>query len=85
MTENEVRQYINAVKWQFAKSMPQMPHEYTVKAWRVDLLTIFNEFVLYIRKNGYREIYKRKVYLCLNINGYKYWTMGSALDKTILI
>ena len=26
--------YIAKVRWQFAKTMPQWPHEYTVREWR---------------------------------------------------
>lgn len=28
-----MREYIGQVRWQFAKTMPDWPHEYTVKAW----------------------------------------------------
>lgn len=31
-TADEARKYIDEVRWQFAKPMPQRPHEYTVRA-----------------------------------------------------
>ena len=34
---DDARAYIAEVRWQFAKTMPQWPHEYTVRDWRVDL------------------------------------------------
>jgi hypothetical protein len=36
-TVDDARAYIADVRWQFAKTMPQWPHEYTVREWRTDL------------------------------------------------
>jgi hypothetical protein len=36
-TIEDARTYIAKVRWQFAKTMPQWPHEYTVREWREDL------------------------------------------------
>ena len=36
-TTNHARAYVAGVRWQFAKTMPQWPHEYTVREWRLDL------------------------------------------------
>lgn len=46
---DDVRDYIAEVPWQFAKTMPQWPHEYTVRDWRPDLADAFFEFVALIR------------------------------------
>ena len=46
------------------------------------------EFVLLakeIRKRGYIENYKGRDYTCLNIDGWKYWTMGAPLEYTIIL
>jgi hypothetical protein len=43
-TTSDARAYIGKVRWQFAKTMPQWPHEYTVREWRPDLELVFLEF-----------------------------------------
>ncbi len=70
--------------WRFAKTMPQNPHWYTLrKHWRGS--PTFDDAVMYIRKYGYKEKFKRSWYTLLDINDMKYWTMGAKLDITILI
>jgi hypothetical protein len=51
-TTDDARAYIATVRWQFAKTMPQWPHEYTVREWRQDLEHEFVEFVALIRREG---------------------------------
>ena len=41
--ESALADYIRKVRWQFAYTMPDRPHEYTVKAWRPDLHESFEE------------------------------------------
>ena len=48
----DARAYIDEVRWQFAKTMPQWPHEYTVRDWRTDLDDIFADFVELVRAQG---------------------------------
>lgn len=68
----------------FAKTMPQSPHWYTLrKEWKSE--ESFEKCVLLIREFGYKETYKGYTYIMFNCNGYKYWTMGAPVDKTILI
>ena len=50
MTLDEARVYIASVRWQFAKTMPQWPHEYTVRVWPPDLEHSFFAFVRLIRR-----------------------------------
>jgi len=81
----EIKEYIGIVRWKYAKTMPKHPHEYTVKEWDLENVDMFNKFVVFIREEGYDEyFYRRKMRYC-NIEGYKYWTMGAPLEKTILI
>ncbi len=70
-------------RWQFAKTMPKNPHEYTMKKWGEN--ESFNQAVLYIRQCGYRECFGKYYYTYLDIDGYKYWTMGAPIEQTILI
>ncbi len=73
-----------AHQWIYAKTMPESPHEYTLRReWKDD--AAFLTVVQAIRQYGYVEIYKRRPYTMLNVNGDKYWTMGAPLPATILI
>lgn len=38
------RNYIGEVRWLYAKTMPDWPHEYTLKAWRPELASSFEAF-----------------------------------------
>lgn len=38
------RDYIDSVRWKFASTMPDWPHEYTVKGWRPELHSDFEAF-----------------------------------------
>ena len=51
-TTEDAREYIHQVRWQFAKTMPQWPHEYTVRDWRSDLEAEFVDFAVLIRREG---------------------------------
>jgi len=73
------------VKWQFAKTMPKIPHEYTVKSWKPHLSISFEHFVEHIRKNGYKEKFMKKEYTYFDFNGWKYWTMGDPIEETTII
>jgi hypothetical protein len=81
-TSDEARAYIAAVRWQFASTMPRIPHWYTVRKWRPELDNAFVAFVRYIQFAGVRMDWPdppskplyRNQYLLLD--GWKYWTMG---------
>lgn len=72
-----------AHRWIFAKTMPENPHEYTLrKHWDDDQ---FLQVVQYIRAHGYKAVYKGARYTQLDVNEHFYWTMGAPLGATILI
>ena len=52
MTDDDARAYIARVRWQFAKTMPRWPHEYTVRQWRPDLDEEFSAFAALVRETG---------------------------------
>jgi hypothetical protein len=84
MTPGEVQKFIDNSRWKYAKSMPQMPHWYTLRACAPDE-SEFERFVLHIRAVGYKEKFGRTWYTYLNVGEWKFWTMGSPLDQTVLI
>lgn len=79
--------FITASRWQFAKTMPQFPHEYTVRAWAEKAGTVpeFEHFVMFIRETGTPREWHGRRFIYLEIDGWKYWTMGNPLSETTVI
>ncbi|PIP64360.1 hypothetical protein COW96_02985, partial [Candidatus Roizmanbacteria bacterium CG22_combo_CG10-13_8_21_14_all_33_16] len=76
---------INRNKWIFAKTMPEIPHYYIVR----DSLSendkkLFDEFNMFIRKNGYATKFYSKQYTYFNIGRYRYWVIENILNRTKL-
>jgi hypothetical protein len=69
--------------WQFARTMPRNPHEYTHRAWGHE--ETFLRVVLHLRERGRQELYGGDIYTYYVANGFKHWTMGADLMSTILI
>ena len=67
-----------------AKTMPQYPHEYTLRrTWSSG--EDFERCVKIIRIHGYLERFYGKPFMKLAVEGFKYWTMGEKPCDTILI
>jgi len=81
---DDFRRFIAASRWIFAKTMPQMPHEYTLRRDAGDDAE-FERFVVLIREAGVPATFEGREYMYLRVDGYKYWTMGSPVEETILI
>lgn len=80
-----LREYIARCKWTFAKSMPWCPHEYIVRG-KCDLTDAeFVDFVLLQRKYGTHLRWRKYNHQYLFIDEYKYWTMGDAIENTIIM
>ena len=79
-----IREFIAERRWQFAKTMPQIPHWYTVRAWDPDEAA-FERFVMYIREHGYKRKFGSRWYTYLDMDGHAYWTMGAAVNVTTVI
>ncbi len=81
MDRRDVSRGLDGAKWVFAKTMANIPHEYTVRnTWEDDGL--FVDIVLYIREYGVREKFMGRYYTYLYLGGYKYWTMGNPVSRT---
>lgn len=83
MTIEEAKIFIKNQAWTFAKTMPEMPHEYIKK--NLFILKEFNEFVNLIREEGYIKKFNGREYTYLDIDNYTYWTMGAPINQTIII
>lgn len=90
-TIDNARNYIAEVRWQFAKTMPQWPHEYTVRTWRPDLEPHFLEFAALIRRDGIRKPWPRDAarpryrHAYVKVDDWEYWTMEAAIADTTVI
>ena len=69
--------------WQFARTRPQNPHEYTHSAWGDE--DTFLRIVMHLREHGRQEVYGGDLYTYYVADGHKLWTMGADLMSTILI
>ena len=84
--------FIRSVPWRFAKTMPYLPHEYTLRrqSKELGLQSHFESAARFIRENGYRQRYGSKAYTYYDVpdeegTTWKYWTMGAPYEFTILI
>lgn len=75
--------FADSHRWVFARTMPQNPHEYTLR--RNTSGVTFDEAVRFTRQHGGIEYFKGGAYRMLVAGDHKYWTMGSPLGHTILI
>ena len=81
---DRARAFIARYPWTFAKTMPQNPHEYVVRAKCRDDAA-FDDMVLTIREHGKPVLWHGKRYTYLLVGGYEYWTMGSPVRETTII
>jgi hypothetical protein len=90
-TVDDARVYIDMVRWQFARTMPQWPHWYTIRAWRPDLDATFASFAVLIRREGVVKPWPREAkvpryrHTYLELDGWEYWTMGAPIPETVVI
>jgi len=88
-SEDDFRCFIKQRQWAFAKTMPQWPHEYTVRKFEdpKDEQIMFEQAVAFIRANGDCRMFeptgKSSVYF--DIDGRQYWTMGAPIEETTII
>lgn len=87
----EAAAYITQVRWTFAKTMPQWPHEYTVREWQPDLQTDFFAFAELIQRDGLLKpwppepavpVYRHAYW---ELDGWEYWIMGGPVSEAQVI
>lgn len=81
-SEADFAQFVSRHTWTFARTMPRNSHEYTLR--RNTLEGTFDAAVRFIREHGVMESFAGKPYKTLHLGEHKYWTMGAALQVTIL-
>lgn len=83
MTHERFETFIEGSRWIFAKTMPQIPHEYTLRKHADE--AEFEAAVAFIREHGYRARWGRYNHTYFDVDGWQYWTMGAPVGETILI
>lgn len=84
MTFEQVSELLQAHPFRFAKTMPLIPHYYTLrKEWKDPMQ--FEAVVQAIRDLGYEGKFGNAKYKYLDVDGWHYWTMGAPVGATILI
>lgn len=80
----DLQNFLERHSWTFAKTMPRNPHWYIVREKSSDQ-GLFGKAVECIQKDGVEDEFEGVKYKYLIIGEYKYWTMGSSIDETIII
>lgn len=75
--------FIESVRWTYAKTMPKWPHEYIIRD-RVDE-KLFVQMVQHICNYGYEGKFYSKFITYYGHDGMTYWTMGAPIEETIII
>tara|TARA_Y100000310_G_scaffold140706_1_gene140122 strand:- start:3119 stop:3385 length:267 start_codon:yes stop_codon:yes gene_type:complete len=83
MDMDDARRFIAGAKWQYAKTMPQWPHEYTLRKWNDE--REFEDMIHYILHWGElrTSLHWKRIYL--DVDEYYYWWMGSPIREAIII
>ena len=85
MTIKEASEFLKSLRWQYAKTYPTAPHEYTCLEWKPDAKQQMVDFAELIQNNGYKEQFYSKTFTVQQIGDMKYWTMDFPLENTDLI
>ena len=80
---DDLRRFVETVKWTYAKTMPKWPHEYIVRE-RVDE-EMFLRLFRHIREHGYEGKFYKKTIVYFDHDGRTYWTNGFPIEETTII
>jgi hypothetical protein len=88
MNKETVDEILTSIEYTFAKSMPKIPHWYTLEKKWTDK-ELYQKVVDFINANGYQKRFFNRVYTYYNVGEYKYWAMkindGSGIINRTLI
>lgn len=83
--EGYAKSLIEKGKWIWAKTYPSIPHEYIVRGKCGLSDDEFLYLVVAQRTCGVHEQWHKYNFPYLYLDGYKYWTMGDAIEETIIL
>ena len=71
---DRVRAFIGICRWTYAKTVPEAPHEYCLRAWLSPEQQVqFDWFADLIAEHGYPGRFWGKSWLYLDVGDHKYW------------
>ncbi len=80
----EVATNLEGAAYRYARTMPGIPHYYTLQeSW--DDPAQFTATVREMRRHEVVRLFYRREQHYLDVNGFTYWTMGASEEETILI
>ncbi|HEY4474277.1 MAG TPA: hypothetical protein VI957_03905 [Candidatus Paceibacterota bacterium] len=80
-----IEDFLNRQNWIFAKTMPETPHYYVVRdSLPDDDKKRFDALDEYIKQNGYTAVFVSKEYYYLNVGDWKYWIIGTILNRALI-
>ena len=84
LTFDDVAASLTHQPYKFARTMRWCPHWYCLReTWTGP--ADFEETVQFIRDHGYKERFNKSTFKRLDVNGFKYWTIGEPLPTAKLI
>ena len=85
--EDFLHSFTESRRWQFAKTMPWNPHEYTVRTWvdTPDGNEEFDRFLTLVATQGYTGKWGKRTWPYLDVGGFAYYTFGAPLAVTHII
>lgn len=83
MTPEEFAAFVARAPWRFAATMPEVPHEYTLR--RQHDPQVFEAAVRFIREHGRPARWGRTTRIYFELDGKRYWTMGWPVEQTIVL
>jgi len=75
LSDEEMAEWMDSVRWRYAKTMPRHPHDYTLREWNNEKL--FERVVLTIWDRGYDRIYLRRPWRSLDVGEHYIWVAGA--------
>jgi hypothetical protein len=81
-----LRQFIAEAGWTFAASMPEIPHEYTVRGRVVSgkqppPVEWHDWFAEQIAEHGYQAKFAGRTFTYLEVDGWKYWSIRPIINR----
>jgi hypothetical protein len=82
LTDEDLREWVAARFWQFARTSPRNPHEYSHRSWGD--AEMFLRVVAHVREHGRLEEYGGDTYTIYDLDDF-FWTMGDPAAVTVIL
>jgi hypothetical protein len=83
LTDDDLRAWVSARYWQFARTSPRNPHEYSHRDWGDE--EMFLRVVAHVREHGRLEEYGGDTYTVFDLDEFFYWSMGDPAAVTVIV